>query len=171
MDTEAVSPPKDFLAELMRGAHPVHQRKGNGTTIVLDNTARFDKVLQSSYPQQPREWFEKDGTAHPLGRTYVKGQQRWMNMPQPARVREALGRLNVLAFFPTFSSDPASHQKLEAGKAWERGYNVFVIWPYTEYPRSQAFPASSSDHCKRSRTGGGEGLGRRLTLNMSADFL
>ena len=99
-DTEAVSPPKDFLAELMRGAHPVHQRKGDGTTIVLDNTARFDKVLQSSYPQQPREWFEKDGTAHPLGRTYVKGQQRWMNMPQPARVREALGRLNVLAFFP-----------------------------------------------------------------------
>ena len=87
VDTEAASPPKDFLTELKRGAHPVHQRRGDSTTIVLDNMARFDKVLQSSYPQQPQEWFEKDGTARPLGRTYVKGQQRWMDMPQPARVR------------------------------------------------------------------------------------
>lgn len=88
VETEAASPPKDFLTELKRGAHPVHQRRGDSTTIVLDNTTRFDKVLQSSYPQQPQEWFEKDGTARPLGRTYVKGQQRWMDMPQPARVRE-----------------------------------------------------------------------------------
>ena len=88
-DVDVVPQPKDFLTELKRGAHPVHQRKGDGTSIVLDNAAHFNKVLQSSYPQQPREWYEMDtsSAAPPMGRTYVRGQQRWMDMPQPARVR------------------------------------------------------------------------------------
>jgi len=91
-DADVVPQPKDFLTELKRGAHPVYQRKGDGTTIVLDNAAHFNKVLQSSYPQQPREWYEMDttSTAPPTGRTYVRGQQRWIDMPQPARVRVLL---------------------------------------------------------------------------------
>ncbi len=80
----------DFLVALGEGARPIRQGKG-GRTIVLDNDARFEKVLQGSYPQQPVDWCRteaEDGLG--LGRSVVKGSMRWSGLPQPAKVARPL---------------------------------------------------------------------------------
>ena len=85
---------RDFLAELQQGVTPVHQQ-GGGKTIVLSNDARFEKVLQSSYPQPPQEWLkegreegrrsERQLQRHPRVKA-VRGYQRWIALPERAKV-------------------------------------------------------------------------------------
>ena len=77
---------RSFLTELQEGAVPVHQRRGDGRTVVLDNNAHFDKVVQSTYPQQPRDWCKTETTDTAAGMTYVRGYLKWTDLPQRAKV-------------------------------------------------------------------------------------
>ena len=91
VDNEA---PKDFITELEGGARPVYQRgDSKRTTIVLDNNARFEKAVQRLYPQQPVDWCKTE--AAPLtGKTLVRGYQKWVDMPQPAKVRASVRHIS-----------------------------------------------------------------------------
>ncbi len=86
---------RDFLAALEEGARPIQWgRGGDGRTIVLDNDARFEKVVQRVYPRRPVDWCRteaEDDVDAPraglgLGRSVVKGSLRWTGLPQPAKV-------------------------------------------------------------------------------------
>ena len=92
-------PPKNFISELQAGARPVHQCAGDGNTILLSNNARFNKVLQPSYPHSPSQWQERPktgGLAEALGGegeeeeeeegAHVRGYRRWSDFPQRAKV-------------------------------------------------------------------------------------
>lgn len=89
-DSSLVS--RDFLTALEEGARPIHQRGGDTRTVVLDSDARFEKDVQSVYPQQPMDWCRTEdvgGAAPPtagLGRSVVKGGVRWTGLPRPAKV-------------------------------------------------------------------------------------
>ena len=91
-------PPRSFISELQAGARPVHQSTGDGNTILLSNNARFNKVLQPSYPHSPSQWQERPKTGGPAEAmggeggeeeeesAHVRGYRRWSDFPQRAKV-------------------------------------------------------------------------------------
>lgn len=90
--------PKNFVRELKSGAKPVHLIKGDGNTIVLTNNARFNKVLQPSYPHPPSHWHAAAVESSKAGGTSaveeeeeedgcVVGYRRWSDFPQRAKVQ------------------------------------------------------------------------------------
>ena len=86
--TVSVAP--SFLFELQQGATIVHQReKRREETVLLSNNARFEKVLQPSYPQVPQEWLStrKSQDGKEVEDKVVRGQQRWVALPKRAQVR------------------------------------------------------------------------------------
>lgn len=96
-DTDDVPQPANFTRELETGARPVHQMKGAGNTIVLTNNARFNKVLQPSYPHPPSHWnvsenSKPDTTSATITTEgadeddCVIGYRRWSDFPQRAKV-------------------------------------------------------------------------------------
>lgn len=85
------SPPlRDYLSELQDGARPVHQKMADRTELVLDNGAKFEAVVQESFPRSPREWCAPHGKAVKKEKkiTNVRGYQKWLDFPQPAKVRK-----------------------------------------------------------------------------------
>ena len=85
-NTQLSTPPQpDYLSECRDGARPVHQRKG-GNTIVLDNGALFDKVLQETYPLSPSKWCEAESNEVTPKVASVKGYIKWLDLPQPTQV-------------------------------------------------------------------------------------
>ena len=95
--TDDLPQPNNFVKELQTGAKPVHQMKGDGNTIVLTNNARFNKVLQPSYPHPPSHWHvAEDSKAEATSATnstggadennFVIGYQRWSDFPERAKV-------------------------------------------------------------------------------------
>ena len=96
-DTDELPQTNNFMKELETGAKPVHQMKGDGNTIVLTNDARFNKVLQPSYPHPPSHWHvSEDSKPVTTAATIttegsdedncVIGYQRWSDFPQRAKV-------------------------------------------------------------------------------------
>ena len=86
-------PAKDFTKELEGGARPIHQLKGGGNTIVLSNTAQFNKVLQPSYPHSPSQWQAEVSKVETYKEEekeeeddFVIGYRRWSDFPQRAKV-------------------------------------------------------------------------------------
>ena len=112
MCTDDLPPPRSFISELQAGARPVHQHSGDGNTILLSNNARFNKVLQPSYPHSPSQWQEGPKTeVAPLAMEggeggeeeeeegpHVIGYRRWSDFPQRAKV---LCTIHVHAYYTT----------------------------------------------------------------------
>ena len=93
--TDDLPQSRSFISELQSGARPVHQRTGDGNTILLSNNARFNKVLQPSYPYSPSQWQEgpktevaeaMEGEGGMEEDTHVIGYRRWSGFPQRAKV-------------------------------------------------------------------------------------
>ena len=93
--TDDLPQPRSFISELQAGARPVHQRMGDGNTILLSNNARFNKVLQPSYPHSPSQWQEgpkaevavaMEGEGEMEEGAHVIGYRRWSDFPQRAKV-------------------------------------------------------------------------------------
>ena len=92
--TDDLPQPRNFIKELQAGAKPVHQRMSDGCTILLSNNARFNKVLQSSYPHSPSQWQEGSNaetytvtmSGGGVEEAHVIGYRRWSDFPQRAKV-------------------------------------------------------------------------------------
>ncbi len=77
---------KNYVAELGRGAKPVHVAASGESTILLDNASMFRKVLQPSYPQHPGE-FSLSNAKQPQERKLCsRGHRRWRSLPLPIEV-------------------------------------------------------------------------------------
>ena len=87
-EQEAVPVAPSFLLELDLGAKIVHQQENRKEeTVLLSNNARFEKVLQPSYPQVPHDWLSKsrsgeDGKEDKV----VRGLHRWVALPKRTQV-------------------------------------------------------------------------------------
>ncbi len=79
---------QDYLSELQHGARPVHQKMADRTEVILDNGAKFDTVVQESFPRSPREWCAESSEAGKKEKkiTTVRGYRKWLDFPQPAQV-------------------------------------------------------------------------------------
>ncbi len=82
------SPPvRNYLGELQDGARPLHQKMADRTELVLDNGAKFDAVVQESFPRSPSEWCAESETQKKETKiSNVKGYRKWLDFPQPAQV-------------------------------------------------------------------------------------
>ncbi len=82
-------PPRDYLTEFQDGARPVHQKMADRTKLVLDSGAKFDAVVEDSFPYSPTEWCGAAGEAEKKETKIenVRGYRKWLDFPQPAQVR------------------------------------------------------------------------------------
>ena len=81
-------PPRGYLSEFQDGARPVHQKMADRTKLVLDSGAKFDAVVEDSFPYSPTEWCGAASEAENKETKIesVRGYRKWLDFPQPAQV-------------------------------------------------------------------------------------
>lgn len=96
----SVAGPKTFMEQVASGAKPLHLLHGRESTILLDNSALFKKVLQPRYPPPPSKVHRtgqaaKKTTAvsestseRPLA--FLRQHRRWLDFPLPIEVSTSI---------------------------------------------------------------------------------
>jgi hypothetical protein len=77
-ESEDLAPPNEYLIELSRGAVPVYDSHKPPDAIWLDNSSKFNKVLQECYPKAPAIFLGNEDepvTGHTIG------YKKWQSLP------------------------------------------------------------------------------------------